>query len=397
MYYQKKTFIRNIIHINIVNFYIAVAQALNPKLRSYPVAVSTAGKNRRILIDVSACAHEFSIYRGMSVDAAKRRCPELIILNPSPDAYRRAGNAIITEAARFSPYVETAGPGHVFIDLTGTQRLFGKAIDVADKLRKEVKHQFNLENSIGLASNKLVSKIATRVIKPAGLCSVNRGCEESFMSPLPIRLLPGIDTKVIQQLYQFNFRNIKDIHSITQQSLASAIGPVAFEVYRFSKGIDDFPVKRLKEPEPSVEESITLKEQTNNDTNIRSALLKIVIRTGMRLRKMGFAAHSLRFIGTYSDGSQCSRSIALHTPLNGDLSLFEQFSNLYTAVYLRRIRLSSIAIVLTELTYPYGQLDLFADTEKESKIMTALDSIRDKFGEKAVRFWGMPGVKPKKP
>lgn len=210
---------RNIIHVNIAGFYSSVAQVLNPKLGSYPLVVATVGHRQRIVLDMSSPAREAGVRKGMSTDAAKRKCPDLIILSPTPAVYRRVGNAVINEASRLSPLVEYAGPGHVFVDLTGTQRLLGQTIDVADRLRKDIKNRFGLQNSMGVASNKLVSKIATRVINPAGLCSVNSGCEETFLAPLPIRLLPGIDSKVMRQLYQFNLRNIRDIHNFPQPVL----------------------------------------------------------------------------------------------------------------------------------------------------------------------------------
>lgn len=383
--------IRHILHINIVNFYIAVEQVLNPKLGSYPVAVATSGSTRRILLDVSLCAREAGLFKGMLVDAARRKCPDLIVLNPSPNAYSRAGNALMGEASRLSPFVESAGPGHVFIDLSGTHRLFGRSIDIADRFRKEVKNKFNLENAVGLGTSKLVSKVATRVIKPAGLCTVLAGCEETFMAPLPIRFLPGIDYKVIRQLYQFNLRYINDIREIKQELLFRAVGTVAIDICRFSRGIDTVPVREQQTPAPSIEKSAVFKEQTNDDTVILKELFKLVVRCGMKLRKMGLAAGKLHLTVTYYDGSQSSRSDSLPVPLNGDLSLFERFHMLFTAVYTRRIRLTSLCIRLTELSYPYGQLDLFDDSEKEDRLMGALDGIRNRFGSNAVKFWGLPG------
>ncbi len=382
---------RNIIHINIMSFQIAVAQALSPKLRSYPVAVASAGTSRRVLIDVSQRAYEAGIYKGMLADKAKRRCSDLVVLNPSPEAYRRASRAVMKEAARLSPFVESAGPGHLFIDLTGTERLFGRSIDVGNRFRKHVKECFRLENVVGVASNKLVSKIATRVIRPSGLCCVLQGSEGEFMAPLPIGMLPGIDSKVIQQLYQFNLRNINEIHTVPQQNLFKVVGAIASDIYRYAYGVDNVPVRRIKTPVPIIEEGCTLKEQTNDDGIILGELLSLVIRAGMRLRKMGLAACRLRLAITHYDGSQNSKTVQLQTPVNGDMSLFEQFHLLFIAIYIRRVRLSSITIFLHELSYPYGQVDLFDNTIREENLMKALDGVRHKFGTGVVRYWGIPG------
>ena len=103
---------RHILHMNITSFYIAVAAARQPRLRSYPVAVVTPGGVRRILLDVSQQARQAGIYRGMLLDVAKRRCPDLVLLDPNPDLYDRACAAILNEAGQYSPRVEPAGPGH---------------------------------------------------------------------------------------------------------------------------------------------------------------------------------------------------------------------------------------------------------------------------------------------
>jgi len=382
---------RNILHINIVNFYIAVAQALNPKLRSYPVAVATNGAVRRVILDVSARAREAGIYRGMLLDTAKRKCPDLVALDPAPYEYRRATNALMSEGARFSPRVEPAGPGHVFIDLTGTTRLFGRSIDVADRFRKQLKTKFRLENAAGLGTNKLVSKVATRVIKPAGLCTVMAGCEQSFMSPLPINLMPGIDYTIIRQLYQFNLRFINEILKINQDTLAQAVGPVAGDIFRISRGIDTVPVREQKEPEPCVETRKVLHEHTNDNTLIQKELFCIISQAGAQLRKQGLGARRLHLTLTYYDSLQYSRTVSLPSPLNGDLSLFEQFRKMLFAVNKRRIRVSNIEIRLTELSYPYGQLDLFSNQEKEDNLMKVMDSVRNKYGEKVLGFYGVPG------
>ncbi len=381
---------RHILHINIVNFYIAVAQALSPKLRSYPIAVATAGANRRAIIDISECARQAGLYRGMLLDNARRKCPDLVVLDPAPYAYSRAHNALLSEASHFSPLVESAGPGHVFIDLTGTSRLFGRSIDIADKFRREVKSKFNLENATGLSTNKLVSKVATRVIKPAGLCTVVAGCEETFMAPLPIRLLPGIDYKIIQQLHQFNLHYINEIHRIGQELLYQAVGSAATDIYRFSRGIDTVPVREQKAPAPCIEERKVLREQTNDSMLIQRELFCLVVNAGIRLRNMGLAAGRLHLTITYYDGLQSSRTVTLRTPLNGDLSLFDQFKKMLALINTRRIRLSSMEIRLKELSYPYGQLDLFADNEKERQLMEVLDTVRNKYSPDVVKFWRIP-------
>ncbi len=378
---------RTILHINIVNFYIAIARVLEPKLTGYPVAVRVSG-SRRALLDVSSEAQCAGVSRGMNVESAKRLCSDLVVVDPVPSEYEKAEKYLIKKASDLSPLAESAGPGHLFIDLTGTQRLHGSAVDTADSLRKLIRNECRMDCAVGVAANRLVSKVATRVIKPDGLCTVIHGCEREFMAPLPVQLLPGLENRIMQQLLQFNLRIIRDLNRIPLKSLASVLGPSAYEISRNAHGIDDTPVRDLVQPAPSVTESCSLSEHTNDDCEISGALFHLISHAGARIRKMGLAAGKIRLSITYADGTQVSRIVRLSTPVRGDLSLFEQCSLLLRKLFVRRVRLSELSAEFTDLTFPYGQVDLFCDNEKEENLMTAIDSIRNSFGENAIRFWG---------
>jgi DNA polymerase-4 len=324
----------------------------------------------------------------MSVDTAKRKCPDLKVVDPVPAEYLRAQKYLLEHAARLSPQAEIAGPGHLFVDLTGTQRLLGSSIDIAETVRKELKADCRLECAAGLATNRLVSKIATRVIKPNGLCTVKPGCEEDFMAPLPVSFLPGLEPRLLEQLVQFNLRLIKDLNRIPPSTLATALGTSAYEISRQSHGIDDTPVREFVKPALTVCESITLGEQTNDESEIAGALFHLVSRAGAKIRKAGLAAGKIKLSLVYADGGQVTRSISLQIPVRGDLSLFEQCALLLQKIFTRRVRISELTAEFNELTFPYGQADLFIDNQREESLMTAIDSIRGSFGEKAIKFWG---------
>jgi DNA polymerase-4 len=378
---------RIILHINIVNFFISVARVLEPKWIGYPVAVRTID-SRRVLADVSSEAQAAGVKRGMITDTAKRLCPDLVVLDPVPSAYDRAEHTLIKQATNLSPLAETAGPGHLFIDLTGTGRLFGSSVDIAESLRKEIKSQCSMDCTMGLASNRLVSKVATRVVKPTGFCNIVHGGEESFLEPLPVQFLPGLELHLLEQLTQFNIRIVKEINAIPESSLVSVLGPVAHDIVRHAHGIDDTPVRELTKPALTVTEKYTLGEQTNDQYVIAGALFHLVSRAGSRIRKLGLATSKISIKVTYADGNNVKNVTKLSIPLRGDLSLFEAFSSLLKKTIVRRVRLTELAIRCEQLTFPYGQTDLFVNTEQEEHLMSAIDSIRNNFGEEAIRFWG---------
>jgi DNA polymerase-4 len=382
---------RSILHLNVVGFFVAVAAALSPRLRGAPVAVATAGRARRVVLDVSAEARAAGLFRGMLLDDARRRCPDVRIADPQPGACERAHAALVAAAAALSPLTEPAGPGHVFVDLTGTKRLLGAPMDVADRLQRSIASDYKLSATIGVAASKMVSKVATRVVKPFGLCGVVDGCEATFLAPLPINLLPGIDAALVRRLMQFNLTTVDDLLGLPAQRLAEAIGPAAADIDRLCRGIDTSPVQALRTPQPSVREEIVMPEQSNDDERLRPALFRLLAAAGMRLRRQGLAAQGLTLALTYADGRRVQRSVRLMPPLCQDLGLFEQAQKLLAAAHARRVRIGSLSVNLTRLTAPYGQLDLFDNTEQEERLTTALDKVRMRFGPETIVYYGRMG------
>lgn len=332
----------------------------------------------------------------MLLDRARRRCRDLVVLEPTPVLYERAHRALFDEAGRLSPRVEQAGPGHVFVDLSGTERLWGDPVDRGMELQRTVRSKFSLDPAVGVAVNKLMSKVATRVIKPTGLCRVVAGCESDFLAPLPVRVLPGLDERIIEHTIQFNISIIKDLVAISEPQLRSVFGPLGSDIYRRARGIDDSPVRALREPAPVVVESVVFKGQTNDDAVVERELFNLVTKAGMRARKMNVAARKIVLSIRYSDGARVRRVRRLLEPLDMDVSLFRHFVELLHSGNTRRIRLNDIAIELGDLCFPYGdggyQLDLFADTEwgreREVRLTKALDTLRSSFGHEAVVFYG---------
>lgn len=379
---------RSVLHINIVNFFVSVARVLSPKLKERPVAVISAGASRRVVLDASGEAFETGVRRGMSPEAAQRVCRDLVLTAPLPSAYERAEQMLLKGALQLSPKVETAGPGHLFVDLTGTRRLLGTPVDVGDRFRKQILQECRFDSAVGVASNRLVSKVATRVIKPKGLCSVLSGCEEEFMAPLPVTFLPGLDSRILTQLLQFNVHTVQDILQISPTDLACALGPAAADICNQAKGIDESPVRDVVQPPPSVRETLTLEEQTNDEQVISCALFHLVSRAGNRMRTMGMGTGRIRLRISYADGIAASRSLKLPFPVQGDLSLFDSVSEMLRKLFTRRVRLSELDLEFTDLTFPYGQMDMFVDSQRERHLMDALDEIRKSFGEKSIKFWG---------
>ncbi len=370
-------------HINIIGFYAAVAEALDASLRGRPLAVATPGRSRRMVLDVSRPAMLAGLGRGMLLDQAKRRCRDLVVLHPMPDAYDRAMTALLREATTYSPVVEPAGPGHLFIDLTGTQRLWGTPLDAAWRLRKDIL-AIRLDPSLGVAANKLVSKVATRVIRPTGLCEVMVGGEREFLAPLPVAHLPTVEDSLIAELRELNLHVIADIVALGRDALQAAFGPPGRALHRAAQGEDDTPVRAASRPAPNVTETFALPGETNDDDVLLAALWRVCSRGARRLRKLALGSRRATLSITYADGHRVRRTGRLDDATLSEFVIFGQAERLFRSAYQRRVRLKAITLRLDDLTYPSGQGYLFDLKRERPDLLQALDAIRDRFGEDAI-------------
>lgn len=376
---------RNVIHLAIGAFPIGVERVVRPGLRDRPVVLAAPGSPRAVALEVSIEARREGVRRGMTMAQAKKFCPGLIVIEPDEPLYRRASAAVMKLAGNYSPLVEPGGMGRMHLDLTGTRRLFGPAVDTAARLQRELKARLYLRSSVGVAGNKLVSGVASRVIQPRGVCDVFPGGEEPFLSPLEIGVLPGVGDKTADRLRELNVRMVGELQRIPAEHLALAVGALSRRLAQAARGIDESPV-RPPERAPSVREEETLADDTNDDGAAQGALFLLVERCCRRLRGGRCRAGLLRLEFTYSDHVSVRAEARLPSPSDLDGPVFEAARRLLEKSWTRRTRLRYLCLTLQDLRRGPAQLGLFGEDDgRERRLRTALDGIRRRFGEGSVR------------
>jgi DNA polymerase-4 len=376
---------REIIYMTVANFPVAVERVIHPELRGRPVAVAPPGTARSVVTALSAEARAAGVRPGMALPRAERFCRDLVVLPPNEPLYIRASRAIFRVLADFSPLVEPSGYGHAYLDITGTGRLFGPPRDAAWKAQKEIRGRLRLEASLGIASNKLVSRIASEVIQPAGLQDVPHGNEPSFLSPLPVRLLPGVGPKTEMLLADLNLRVIHDIAAMRMEHLALAFGRLGFALHQHACGIDRTPVYPMRAV-PAVEEGRVLPEDSNDCDLLRRVLREICEDAVRRLRENKQRAGRLELILRFADCREERRKLKLAPPPGSSAVLYARALPLLNLALERRTRVRSLHLVLTDLSAGSVQMELFADPapERRTKLELAVDSLRHRYGDKAV-------------
>lgn len=384
--------LRNILHLDIRNFCIALERQRQPALRDWPVVIAP-GRGRTVVQAVSPEAKQEGIYPGMGVARAQRRCRRLNILPPDFSFYRQVQEQVITSLGTFSPLVEPVGLGHFFIDITGTRRLWGTLLDTADRMRRLVSRDFQLHTAVGLASNKLVSRVAAKVIRIQELCDVFPGVESSFLAPLRVSLLPGVgEVTTTRLLAELNLQTVGELAVVAPVLLDGVFGAAGQRLRRMAMGEDSSPVVTPRTV-PTILEEIQLPKDDNRRSRLSGHLYGLVEGLGRQLRSQNRCPGELTLTVTYADGAQArtrERFSAAGSEFHLNSVLYGAALRLFDRAVQRRLRIRRLALSAAYLQSPIGQLALFpwddSHSGKETKLLQAMDHIRDRYGNGALYY-----------
>ena len=380
---------RFILHADFDAFLVSVERACNPSLRGRPLVVGGSPQARGIIVAASPEARAFGIRPAMPVASARKLCGDLVIVQGNDSLYRRASHAVSDHFQRYTPRYEAASIDEAYLDLTGVQRLFGKAVDVGSRLRKEIIDKFRLELAIGVASNKLVSKVASYLAKPGGLCDVSAGTEADFLAPLPVGRLPGVGLQVERRLWDFNIETIHELAVTDRILLERIFGRRGRILHAHAQGLDDSPVGQTRKPKFAGHE--VMLDQDGNDRNVlRAMLFGCVEIAAAQLRTLELTARHLAVRIQYVDGISTTRKTVLENPTDIDSEIFATSEELMQLCLSRRAAVRQIGLRCTRLA-PYNpQMRLFADRggyDRQRSLMDAIDRVRLDHGAGALA-WG---------
>jgi DNA polymerase-4 len=382
---------RSIIHINVADFAVAVERLADGQLRDRPVIIAPEGAARATVYDMSEEAYRSGVRKGMPLDRARRLCRDVRILPPHTARYEQAMADLLRQALPFSPLIEPGeDDGHLFVDVTGTSRIFGPSVDVAWRMRRQARKALGLDPIWSLATNKLVAKVASRLVKPLGEYIVAPGDEEAFLAPLPIWLIPGVEDHDVVRLQEFNLARVGQVTALGLSHLQAGFGDRADFLSRALRGIDTTPVRPVGRQPLRVVLNHTFGTDTHSPSRVEDVLYTLVERAGRNLRRQGRAARRVCIFVDYSDGRRCIRQAGVQPPTANDLALFPFARRALHTAWHRRVRIRHLRLVCDRLVYPPSQMPLFEDERRAAarrdSIVAVMDRIRDRFGDPAVRI-----------
>ncbi len=379
---------KSTLHLNITSFPISAERALRPRpLSGRPIAVAVPVA-RATLLDVSSEARMAGLHRGMPLSLAEKLCPGLLVLPPRPELYDRATAAFARVLAAFSPRCELAGPGHAWLDLTGTSRLWGPPADAASLIRNTLGRELRLWPAAAAAANKLVSHVATRVVKPDGVEAVAPGTEAAYLAPLAVRLLPGLGAETERRLEELGVLTAGQLAGTPSPALAVAFGAAGPPLRDRARGIDPSPVCP-DAGERTVHEENSLADDTNDADLLADEISRLAQAAARRLRTEGFRARRAAVTLTHSDGVRATRQKLLPAPSDLDPDLIPPVLELLSLALQRRVRVRTLAVSFARLGPADIQPGLFGEapeSKKKQALVAAVDRVRARFGPAALTY-----------
>jgi DNA polymerase-4 len=381
---------RAIIHVNVADFAVAVERAVDRRLSGRPVIVAPEGALRAAVYDMSEEAYRCGVRKEMPLARARRLCRDARVVPPHPARYEQAMRTLLAQAVPFSPRIEAGETdGHLFIDATGTGRLFGPPADVAARLRRQVRGVIGLEPVWSVAPNKLVAKVATRLVKPDGEAVVRPGDEGTFLAPVPLHLLPGVERADLARLREFNLARAGEVAVLQLEELQVPFGGRAMALYEAVRGIDPSPVLPVGERPPRAAADHEFGTDTNDAAELECALYGLVERVGAELRLGRRAARRVAVTLDYSDGARCARQAAARPATANDIALFEVARPVLALAWARRVRVRRVRLACDRLVFPPAQMELFSTDatacDRRERVVGALDAVRRRFGGDALQ------------
>ncbi|RKX75112.1 MAG: DNA polymerase IV [Spirochaetes bacterium] len=370
-----------IFHVDLDAFYASVEQVDHPEYRGKPVIIGALPGTRGV---VSACSYEarkFGVRSAMPISQAYRKCPSAIFLRVRMQRYQEVSCKIMELFEKYTPEVYQISIDEAFLDMTGTERLFGSPLDAARRIKEEVKEKTGLTISIGIAGNRYLAKLASDYKKPDGLYMVKEGEEEAFLDNLQVKDLWGVGKKTLERLEDLNIRSIPQLRQFSEALLKSIFGKAGGAyLYRAVRGIDP-GIFRQEPGSHSISHEITFEADTRDREVIKKCLLELTHQVMFRMIKDCYRGKTVFLKLRYSDFTTITVQTTLRHFVNSAEELYSMAMQLLEKRWdrIRPIRLLGTGVSSLERADTPRQHELFEDEyDKKKKVEEAVYNIRRK-------------------
>jgi DNA polymerase-4 len=376
--------VRSIIHLDLDAFFASVEELLDPSIAGLPIIVGGSPEGRGVVSSASYAARAYGVHSAMPMAQALRLCPQAILRHGHRREYSSYSHRVMAILDQYTPLLEPISIDEAFLDVTGCEGLFGPANVLAHRLQERILAELGLPASLGVASNKLVAKIASDLAKPRGVLVVPAGQEATFLAPLPIERLWGVGDVTASRLHQHGLRTIGQLAALPEAQMKALFGSGALEMHRRALGMDDSPVG-IEGRRKSVSQEHTFAHDIGDLETLQRSLLEMSEEVAAQLRKEGDCARTVVLKLRYPDFTTITRQATLAQPTDLAEAICTQAHKLLQHEWKKGMKVRLIGVGATGLSQA-RQLSLFdTHTERLSKLSKAVDEIRSKYGDDAIR------------
>lgn len=375
-----------VLHVDLDAFFVSMELLRRPELRGQPVVVAGGLGNRGVVSTASYEARRYGVRSAMPVSQARRLCPHAVYLETDFPYYSRASKAFHAILREYTPLVEPAGADEAYLDVSGSQALFGSPEHIAAMIRQRIRDEIGITASVGVSINKLVSKVASDAGKPDGLVVVPAGTEAAFLAPRPIRDLPMVGRKTAEVLSGLGIHTIGDIARTPDSALIAKFGAHGAELRARAIGIFDAPVLAGRGEAKSVSRETTFDTDEPDGDRLRAILRGQAERVAADLARQGKAGRTVTLKLRFPPFETISRSLttAVAVELADDLfaGAVALFDRAWAENDRRPVRL--IGVGVSNLQERARQLRL-GETLEADRLQDTVAELRDRFGDRVVR------------
>lgn len=371
---------RIIAHFDLDAFFVSVECLNDPSLKGKPLLVG--GHSERGV--VAACSYEarkFGIHSAMPMKTAMRLCPHATVVGGTRGEYSKYSRWVTDIIAAKAPLFQKASIDEFYLDLTGMDKYFEPNQWVID-LREEIIRETKLPISFGLASNKMVAKIATDEAKPNGYLHVPFGAEKEFLAPLKVGKIPGVGEQTCQALMEIGIETIRDISETPIEYLEKKLGKYGFELWNKSQGINNSEVTAYHESK-SISTENTFEENKTDLKFLMSEVVRMTEKIAYELRQENMTAGCIAVKIRYPNFETTSRQTSIPYTFYDD-ELILKAKELFHKLYRNGESIRLLGVRLSELTGEAIQTNLFESIERKTELYKAIDNVKNRFGKYAI-------------
>ena len=380
---------RIIAHIDMDAFFAAVEQRDNPSLKGHPVIIGAdpkGGKGRGVVSTCSYEARKYGVHSAMPISIAYRKCPKGIFLRGSMRKYRIVSKQIFKILYDFTPEMQPISVDEAFLDITGSYHFYQTPLKTCLAMKRRIEKEVGLHSSIGIASTKMIAKIASDVCKPNGIMEVTQDKVFTFLWPLPIDRLWGVGKKTQESLNAIGITTVGQLAKYSLKDLRKRFGSQGEHLFNLANGIDEREVC-VDDEIKSVSHEHTFETDVSSKDEVDHILSLLSERVSRRLRRYGLKGKTLTVKIRLDNFKTVTRSYTFGERVNFFDDIYQKSKELFDAFYKNFMKIRLLGVRIAHFDDPYVQEGLFCDpkTQKREQIHQAIDTIKDKFGEKAIQ------------